>query len=59
MRRQAMLDPRTEDATVTATFDLASSTLTATIRLETAAGPFSLVVAIDALTVSIIDTANP
>jgi hypothetical protein len=55
MRRQCMLDPRTLDATVDNTFDLASSTLTSRITLETASGPFTMVLQIDAVTVEILD----
>jgi hypothetical protein len=54
MERQALLDPRTLGATVEATYDLAESALTATLLLETSAGPFTLVLKIDALTVAIL-----
>jgi hypothetical protein len=57
---QCVQDPRINDADVSVKFDLASSTLTVVMNLDTDDGPVPLVMTVDALTVSILDgQSNP
>lgn len=52
-------DPRVESAEVTVEYTLATSTLEIDILLETAAGPFDLILAVTALTVELVSLVEP
>jgi phage baseplate assembly protein W len=51
LERGSMKDERVDSASAEATIDVESETITATVRLETSLGPFSMTVSIDALRV--------
>lgn len=55
IEEQCKRDPRVNEADVTVQWSLATSTLTMTILLETAVGPFPLIMKVSALTVEILD----
>lgn len=52
---ECLKDERVQDCSVTAQFNFAASTLTLTIAIVTANGPFKLVFLVDAYSVSIVD----
>lgn len=54
LERGSMKDERIDSASAEATVDADSEMITATVRLETALGPFSMTVSIDALSVEMI-----
>lgn len=55
VKDQCEKDERIKSADVSAVFVLATSSLTITINLEIASGPFSLILKVSALTVEILD----
>lgn len=54
IEREAEKDQRVLAATADVTFDLSSSVLTIDLRMDTAAGPYALVLVADALTVQLL-----
>lgn len=55
IQAQMMADERAKSADVDVAFNFATSTLTATIDIETAEGTFTLIMKVDQLTVEILD----
>lgn len=57
IRLEAEKDPRVQSAEVGVRFERATQRLTITIRAQSATGPFSLVLAVSAVTVELLDAA--